>query len=80
NAPNPFASATEISFTLGARSSGSLSVVNARGQVVALLLDGEIEAGAHHLMFDATRLPAGTYFTRLTAGGKVETRMMTLVR
>ncbi|MEO5930254.1 MAG: two-component regulator propeller domain-containing protein [Candidatus Kapaibacterium sp.] len=80
NAPNPFASATEISFTLGAKSSGSLSVVNARGQVVALLLDGEIEAGAHHLMFDATRLPAGTYFTRLTAGGKVETRMMTLVR
>lgn len=49
-----------------------LSVHDVRGREVALLHEGRLAAGVHHRVFDAGRLPAGTYWFRLRAGG-VET-------
>lgn len=38
------------------------------------------EAGRHELTLDTNRLPNGTYFLRLTAGGTVRTQQVTVVR
>ena len=57
-----------------------LAVYDLLGHEVALLVDGYQQAGSHLVTFDARRLSSGVYFYRLTAGGSVKTRKMTLVR
>ncbi len=78
--PNPFARSTAIGFELGTASDVSLVVYDVRGREVATLADGTMEAGPHHVTFDASALPSGIYVYRLTTGTQVETGRVTLVR
>jgi hypothetical protein len=80
NYPNPFNPSTTIGYGLPARSHVVLTVFNALGQEVALLLNGDQEAGYHEQVFDARGLPSGVYWYRMTAGSFVETRRLVLVR
>jgi hypothetical protein len=50
------------------------------GQAIRLLLDDELEPGAHRLTVHCSELPAGVYFYRLTIDGFAETKAMTLIR
>jgi len=50
------------------------------GRRVATLVDGEKEAGPHEVQLDGSRLAAGTYFVRLTAGPETRTQQVQLVR
>jgi hypothetical protein len=47
---------------------------------VAVLVDGQVEAGAHTAVFDASSLAAGTYVYRLVADGQVQTGRLTVAR
>jgi hypothetical protein len=69
NYPNPFNPATVIRFSVPARSHVTLVVFNVLGQKVAELINGDIEAGAHEVKFDAAGLGSGVYFYRLQATG-----------
>jgi hypothetical protein len=80
NYPNPFNPSTTIRYGLPSRSHVTLAVFNTLGQQVATLLDGEVEAGFHEAVFDASGLASGVYLYRLTAGSYVETRKLVLVR
>ncbi len=80
NFPNPFNPATTISFQLVATGPVKLTVYNAAGQRVAVLVDDILNAGRHVVMFDAAALPSGVYFYRLQQGRKVRVKKMTLVR
>ncbi|MBD3410811.1 MAG: alpha/beta fold hydrolase [Ignavibacteriales bacterium] len=80
NYPNPFNPVTQIEFSTPAPGRASLVVFNAIGEVVAKLLEGEIEAGTHAVSFDASDLPSGIYFYRLTAGSFTQVKKMTLLR
>jgi hypothetical protein len=42
--------------------------------------DGEKDAGAHHIFWDAKNYPSGTYFCRLQAGNFVETKKLLLLK
>jgi hypothetical protein len=57
----------------------TLSVFNTLGQQVALLQDGEKEAGYHEVNFDASDLSSGVYFYRIQAGSYVEAKKLILV-
>jgi hypothetical protein len=72
--PNPTSGITEIRFTLAERSQTTLVVYDARGERIATLVDGELDAGAHTVRFDASRMPAGIYHYRLDADGLSQTR------
>jgi hypothetical protein len=50
------------------------------GERVAVLVNGEVPAGAHSVDFDAAGFSSGCYFYRLTAGGGVLTRRMIVLR
>jgi glucose/arabinose dehydrogenase len=80
NFPNPFNPSTVISYTLPRTMRIQLAVFNLLGQHVETLVDNVMERGLHRMTFDASGLPSGIYFYRLTAPGFTETRRMAVVR
>ncbi len=80
NVPNPFQTKTQISFTLSKAADVWLSVYDINGREVSRLLKARKPAGTYRLTFDATRIPAGTYFYRLQAGGFVQVKRMVLLK
>jgi hypothetical protein len=57
-----------------------VSIFNILGQQVAVLQNGEQEAGYHEVKFGAPGLSSGVYFYRMTAGNYTQTRRLVLVR
>jgi hypothetical protein len=50
------------------------------GRQVALLVEGQVSAGVHEVVFSGARLPTGVYLVRLEAGGEVQTQRITLMK
>jgi hypothetical protein len=65
--PNPFSNFTTLEYELEHITKVNLLIYNHLGQRVAVLVDGEQVAGRHQVRWNATALPAGIYFYRLTA-------------
>lgn len=80
NYPNPFNPSTTIMYELPEGGSVLLEVFNTVGERVAVIEEGRRAAGIHTVQFDASRLPSGAYFYRLSAGGYKETRKALLIR
>jgi hypothetical protein len=80
NYPNPFNSSTTIRYGLPERSHVMLTVFNTLGQRVAMLVEGEMEAGYHDVTLDASHLASGVYLYQLRAGAVVQTRKLVILR
>jgi hypothetical protein len=78
--PNPFNAATTISFYLPVSSNVRLEIYNLIGQKIATLVEGWIDAGNHSIQWEAAGYSSGIYFYKLTAGDRVITKRMTLLR
>jgi len=83
--PNPFNPRAQISFALPQAGPVDLSVYDVRGRLVAVLAEGEHEAGPHALTWHGkdgrgNDVGSGVYFLRLEADGIVATRKMVMVR
>lgn len=83
--PNPFESATRISFVLPAEDHVSLAVYDVTGRKVSSLVSGVVGAGLHTASWDGTdgsgrSVAAGTYFVRFDSGTGSETRRVMRVR
>jgi parallel beta-helix repeat protein len=79
-APNPSAGRAAIRYALAEAGPVRLEVYDAIGRRVAVLADGQQEAGRHEVTFDGSDLPSGIYVYRLQAGSFAETRRMTIAR
>lgn len=66
NYPNPFNPVTAIDFQMPAEGYVTLKIYNITGEETAVLVDSELKAGGHKINFDASNLPSGVYFYRLT--------------
>ncbi|MEP7220302.1 MAG: FlgD immunoglobulin-like domain containing protein, partial [Bacteroidota bacterium] len=66
--PNPAGGKTTICYRLGASGPVNMSIYNAAGELVAVLADGARSAGEGSVVWDASALPAGTYYCRARAG------------
>jgi hypothetical protein len=80
NYPNPFNPVTSIRYTLGGRTDVSLSLYNALGQKVAVLVDGVQDAGIHTVSLDASRFASGVYVYRMRAGKFKQSRKLVLIK
>jgi len=84
NYPNPFNPTTNIKFQIPSSNAQlgfvSLKVFDVLGREVATLVNDNLQPGDYEVTFDATGLPSGVYYYRLTAGGFTRVRKMVLVR
>jgi len=85
NFPNPVLNNTTFEFSLKKRSHVTLSVYNLKGQLVATLLDEELDPSALHCIeWDGTangkKLANGIYFYKLETGKKSFLKKMVLMR
>ena len=78
--PNPAAGRAAVSFTLAEAADVRLSVLDVLGREVAVLAEGVQASGDHSASVETRALPAGVYVVRLAAGGRTETRRLTVVR
>ena len=80
NFPNPFNPSTTIRFATPLQAHVSLTVFNSLGQQVSELVNCEMNAGNHTVVFDAMGLASGMYFYRLHSDNFVETKKLLLLR
>ena len=85
NYPNPFNPATTIAFDLPLSSRVTLEVFDITGRLVRTLVDGQMPAGRHRVIWDGRGeagqpVASGVYLYRLQAGDFVQTRKMVLMQ
>jgi choice-of-anchor B domain-containing protein len=81
NYPNPFNPTTSIRFAVPASGQVEIKVYTLLGEVVATLVNGIVQAGEHHVSFDASRLPSGMYLYKMkTAAGVTEAKKMIVLK
>ena len=80
NYPNPFNPSTTINFQLSVAGHVSLTVYDAIGREVALLVNETKDAGRYVATFDASHLSSGPYFYRLRSGNTIEIKKMLLLQ
>ncbi|HDP98032.1 MAG TPA: T9SS type A sorting domain-containing protein [bacterium] len=76
NFPNPFNPSTQIKFHLKSPTKVVLSVYDIRGNEVVTLINGKLTAGAHSIVFDASKLATGMYFYQLSSSDFVSVKKM----
>jgi hypothetical protein len=84
-APNPFNPRTEISLAIARTGRATVAVYDARGRMVAELLDGELAAGEHRVAWNGQdtagrSVAAGVYLVRLNAGDQQDSLRISLVK
>ncbi len=85
NYPNPFNPATTIRFDLNTTATVTLDILNILGQTVTTLVQGELVAGTHEVVWNGrdhqgNRVPSGIYFYRLMVNGQQQIRKMQLIQ
>lgn len=80
NYPNPFNPQTTIRFALPQAGPVRLTVYDAIGREVAVLIDKAMPSGHHQVAFEAGELPSGVYIYRLEAGVFRQARRMLLLK
>jgi hypothetical protein len=78
--PNPFNPATTLTFTLPVSQKVRITIYDIMGREQQRLADGILAAGEHRLTFDASALPSGIYFARLTGTHVIATRKLLLLK
>lgn len=83
NYPNPFNPETTIQFELNKSMNVKLKVYNVIGELVATLVNNELNAGTHKFVVDSSitsGLASGIYYYNLIAGKYSETKGMVLIK
>ncbi|MBX2991687.1 MAG: T9SS type A sorting domain-containing protein [Bacteroidetes bacterium] len=80
NFPNPFNPSTQIWFRIPEVGHAVLKMYDMLGREVAELVNETLQPGRYSIRWDASGMPSGVYYARLSAGGFTETKRMTLIK
>ena len=80
NYPNPFNPVTNIKFAVAKTGMVNLKIYDVSGSEVAQLVNEELNPGTYNFDFNASHLPSGIYFYRLTAENYSESKKMILIK
>jgi hypothetical protein len=80
NYPNPFNPSTTIAYELPVGVNVSMKLYDMLGREVLSLVDGFRDAGHYEVTVDGSRLAAGIYYYRITAGSFIEVKELLLLK
>jgi DNA-binding beta-propeller fold protein YncE len=80
NYPNPFNPTTVIGYQVPVTGTIRLAVYDLLGREVAVLAEGIRQPGVYQTTFNASGLPSGVYYARLSGLGETTLRKMILLR
>jgi len=80
NYPNPFNARTKINYDLPQDCFVTIETFDILGRKVATLVSEQLPAGYHTVIWNASDIPSGLYFYRITAGNFVQTKKMALIK
>ncbi len=80
NYPNPFNPKTTISFSIKESGYTTLAVYDVLGNIIAELVNGELDAGLYQIQFDASGLASGMYFYKINTGIFTSLKKMIVMR
>ncbi len=80
NFPNPFNPVTNFQFTINSSQFTILKVFTILGEEVATLVNEKLEPGIRQVQWDASGLPSGVYYYRLSSGNLIETKKLQIIR
>jgi len=80
NYPNPFNSSTTIEYGLPEVGQVRIDIYDLLGRKVETLVDEEMQAGRHQVVWDAAGRPSGIYFYRIKVGDFVDTKRMVYLK
>ncbi len=80
NYPNPFNPATNFRFSISEFRLVTLKIYNILGREISVVVNNNLHPGTYTYTWDASSLPGGVYFYRLTAGSFTEVQKLTLVK
>jgi len=80
NYPNPFNPVTSIRYGLPKNTDVKITVHNALGQQIGVLVDGFQNAGYHNIVWNAVNYGSGVYFYKIQAGSFTQIRKAILTK
>jgi hypothetical protein len=81
NFPNPFNPVTILNYGIPKRSNVTLEVFDVTGKLVSTIVNNLFQTeGYYSIEFDASNLPSGVYYYRITAGEFIDSKKMILVK
>jgi hypothetical protein len=80
NYPNPFNSATRISYSVAITGHVQLAIYDLLGQRVGTIVNSILAPGTHSAIWDSKDLPSGIYFCRMESGKFHQTRKLILLK
>jgi len=85
NYPNPFNPSTTIEYSVPQNGFVTLKIFNVLGKEVATLVNEQVDAGKHKVVFnshsgEARNLNSGVYFYKIESGNFAETKKMILLK
>lgn len=80
NYPNPFNPSTTIKFNLTKSSYVTINVYDILGRKVESLVNNQLPAGYHHVVWNAGNVSSGMYFYRIEAGDFSATKKMLMLK
>lgn len=83
NYPNPFNPSTKIKFAIPSvnrNGNTKLVVYDMLGREVSVLVNRQLTPGTYEVSFDASEIPSGVYFYKLTSSDFVQTKRMVLIK
>ena len=83
NFPNPFNPTTKIKFGIPAgikKQNVQIFIYDISGRQILKLVDEQLAPGEHEVKWDASEMPSGTYFYKISAGNYSEAKKMLLIK
>lgn len=80
NHPNPFNVKTMIEYSIQKKALISIDIYDILGRKIANIIEDEREPGTYREIWDASEMPSGIYFYKLTTGSQSEVKSMTIIK
>ena len=78
--PNPFNPVTTLGFALPIETEVSISVYNLQGREIISLVNGNMAAGYHQVVWNADSHSSGMYFVKMIAGEYVNIQKLMFIK